>query len=276
MSGWTAPGAPSPATPASAVRPGPTGAPPRLGRRNVLIAFAVVLGTFLLVAAISAFLTDPPEPPPDCAPGTECGGPPPGAGEGEPTPGPTTTTTTPSTPTPVSPGTVGIRAGTPRTDTELNYEFEYSTWWAVNDADSSAHEAHLTLQSSKFQAELIVAVVPSSQAGAQAYADEWSGILKAWAPDLKIDTTDKNTILGPEIGFVNGIGQTTAGSRTTAQGVTTPIGVSQIVASDGRNTAAVVLIVWDPDKTAGKKWVQYVIRARTEIVLKTFRWGPLQ
>ena len=278
MSGWTVPGAPPPAGSASPARPGPTGAAPRLGRRNVLIAFGVVLGTFLLVAAISAILTDPPEPPPDCAPGTECGGPPPGAGDGEPTPGPTTTL---SSPTPVSPGTVGIRAGKPRTDSELGYEFEYSGWWALDEEKSSAHEAFFDLNPAQdptktYRAQLIVAVAPSSESGTQAYADKWLDQAKKIAPDLKPDEVDKNVILGPEIGFVSGMGQTFAGSTTNAQGQTTPIGVSLITASDGRNTAAVILIVWDPEKTAGKKWVQYSVRARTEIILKTFRWGPLQ
>ena len=49
-----------------------------------------------------------------------------------------------------------------------------------------------------------------------------------------------------------------------------------IVASDGHTTVTVVLIVWNPDKPVGEKWLQYNIRSRAEIVLKTFRWGPPQ
>jgi hypothetical protein len=278
MSGETVSGTPPPAAPAGAARPGPTGAAPRLGRRNVLIAFGVVLGTFLLVAAISAFLADPVDPPPDCAPGTECGGPPPGAGVGEPTSVPTTNVS--SAPL-VPPDTVGIRAGKLRTDTELGYEFEYSGWWAPDEENTSTHEAFFDLNPAQdptrtYRAQLIVSVTPSSESGTQAWADKWLNNLRAFAPDLQPDEIDKNAILGPEIGFVNGTGQTFAGSTTNAQGQTAPIGVSLVTASDGRNTAAVILIVWDPEKSAGEKWVQYSVRARTEIVLKTFRWGPLQ
>ena len=53
-------------------------------------------------------------------------------------------------------------------------------------------------------------------------------------------------------------------------------GGAGVVASDGRTTAAVIVIVWNPDKTVGTSWLQYRIRDRAEIVLKTFRWGPLQ
>ena len=44
--------------------------------------------------------------------------------------------------------------------------------------------------------------------------------------------------------------------------------------SDGRTTAAVIVIVWNPDKSVGSRWLQYNIRSRAELTLKTFRWGP--
>ena len=47
-----------------------------------------------------------------------------------------------------------------------------------------------------------------------------------------------------------------------------------VVASDGRTTAAVIVIVWNPDKSVGSRWLQYNIRSRAELTLKTFRWGP--
>ena len=80
-------------------------------------------------------------------------------------------------------------------------------------------------------------------------------------------------ILGPEIGFVDGIGRTYAGSWSSPQSATTPVGVGLVTASDGRLTAAVVVIVWNPDRTVGEKWLQYNIRSRAELSLKTFRWG---
>jgi hypothetical protein len=46
-----------------------------------------------------------------------------------------------------------------------------------------------------------------------------------------------------------------------------------VTASDGRLTAAVIVIVWNPDKSVADKWLQYNIRSRAEIALKTFRWG---
>ena len=34
------------------------------------------------------------------------------------------------------------------------------------------------------------------------------------------------------------------------------------------------MIVWNPDKSVGSRWLQYNIRSRAELTLKTFRWGP--
>ena len=80
---------------------------------------------------------------------------------------------------------------------------------------------------------------------------------------------------GPGIGFVDGIAQTYAGSKTSPQGATSPVGASVVAASDGRTTVAVVLIVWDPDAASHGTWQQHFVRGRAEIALKTFRWGPV-
>ena len=244
--------------------PGPSAAPraaagdsgTKLSRRGVLIGFAVLLGAIVLIAAIVAVLADAPEPPPDCEPGTECGGPPPAA----------------ERPSAVPPGTVGIRAGTPVINSQLGYQFEYSDWWAIDTSNNDPREVDLIYQGTSGEGLLIVAAVPSNESGVQAYAADWTNLLKDWAPDLQADESEKNAILGPSIGFVDGLGLTFAGSRSSPQSATTPVGVSLLVASDGRTTAAVVLIVWNPDKPVGSKWLQYNIRSRAELILKTFRW----
>jgi hypothetical protein len=249
-------------------------APTRLGTRRLLIGFALVLGAVLLFAAISIFLADAAEPPPNCQPGTECGGPPPAGALQSPTPSQLAQVPTGATAVPA--GTIGIRAGTPWTNAQLGFEFEYSDWWAVDDSNTDPREVDLVYQGTAGDGELIVAGVPSSEADPTAYAGTWLSQLREWAPDLKADETPRNAILGPEIGFIDGIGQTYAGSRTSAQGGTTPVGVSMVVSSDGTRTVAVILIVWNPDKAVGTKWLQYAIRSRAEVVLKTFHWGATQ
>ena len=248
--------------------PPPIPAPPRaaagdagtrLSRRGVLTGFAIVLGVILLIAAIAAVIADAPEPPPDCEPGIECGGPPPPAAE---------------SPAAVPPGTVGIRAGTPVVNSELGYQFEYSDWWAIDSSNTDTREVDLVYQGTSGDGLLIVAAVPSSEAGVQAYTADWTNKLKDWAPDLQADESEQNAILGPSIGFIDGVGLTFAGSRSTSLFSTTPVGISLLVASDGSITAAVVLIVWDPDQQVGSKWLQYNIRSRAELILKTFRWTP--
>lgn len=252
---------PAVATPA-APRAAAGDAGTRLSRRGVLIGFAVVLGTILLIAAIVSVLAEAPEPPPDCQPGTECGGPPPAAEASD----------APEHPSAVPPGTVGIRAGTPIINSELGYQFEYSDWWAIDPSVNDPREVDLIYQGTSGDGVLIVAAVPSNESGVQAYAAQWTNLLKDWAPDLQADESEKNAILGPSIGFIDGVGLTFAGSRSSPQSATTPVGVSLVVASDGRTTAAVVLIVFNPDKLVGSKWLQYNIRSRAELILKTFRW----
>ena len=67
--------------------------------------------------------------------------------------------------------------------------------------------------------------------------------------DPTVELTDWEPLEGvddgiDQIGFVDGVAQTYAGSKTSPQGATSPIGVSVVTASDGRTTTAVVLIVW--------------------------------
>lgn len=261
-----------PIEPAAAPAPprvaaGDTGS--RLGGRGVLVAFAVVLGVILLIAAIAATLIDAPDAPPECPPGTECGGPPPG---GEANAASVPIGVIPIGPAAVPPGTVGIRAGTPWKSTDFGFEFEYPDLWAVDTSDG--RRADLVFQAG-VDALLIVAAVPASEASAEAYADRWFGFVRAEAPDLRIDPTDKNAILGPSIGAVDGVGRSYAGSWASPQGATTPIGVSLITATDGRVTVAVVLVVWNPDQRIGNTWLQYAVRQTAEMSLKTFRWGPV-
>ena len=247
-------------------------APTRLHPARLLIVFAFLLGAVLLAAAIVVFLTTSPAPPPDCQPGAECGGPPPGGDTASAAPSLAAVVTPTSAPT-LPPGTIGIRAGTPYTNATLGFQFEYSEWWAIDTSNTDPREVDLVYQGTSGDGLLIMAGAPTSEASATAFADRWFGTLQNWAPDLAVDASPKNVILGPEIGYVDGIGRVYAGTRSSAQSATMPVGVSMIVASDGTTTVAAILIVWSPDKPVGTKWLQYNIRSRAEIALKTFRWG---
>ena len=259
----TEPADPAPAPlPRSAVGDATT----RLSGRTVMVGFTLVLGTILLLAAIGAILADAPEPPPECPPGTECGGPPAGDAEASTVPAPTGAA--PTSPAALPPGTVGIRAGTPWKSTDHGFEFEYSDLWAVDTSDGS--RADLVFQGSA-DALLIVASVPTTEAGPEAYADRWFSIVGGEAPDLRVDAGEKNAILGAGIGFIDGIGRSYAGTWASPQAATVPIGVSLVTASDGRTTVAVVLVVWNPDGTVGSTWRQHAVRGTAELVLKTFR-----
>src|SRR5262245_28355041 len=138
----------------------------RLGRPRLLVVFFAVLGVVLVAAALISVFSDTPEPPPDCQPGVECGGPP-----GEPGASIAPAPSGAALPLPtVAPGTVGIRAGTPWKSGDGGYEFEYSKLWKVDSEDGS--RVDLAFQG-RADAVLTVASVPASEAGADAYADRW-------------------------------------------------------------------------------------------------------
>jgi hypothetical protein len=165
--------------------------------------------------------------------------------------------------------TVGIQRGSVD-QRRHGFEFEYSDWWSVDSSDGS--RADLVFQGPA-EALLIVDSVPTSEAGPEAFANRWFGVIGGEAPDLRLDTGERNAILGPGIGFVDGIGRSYAGTWTSPQAASVPIGVGLVTASDGRTTVAVVLIVWNPDSTVGSTWRQHAVRGTAELVLKTFRWG---
>jgi hypothetical protein len=237
----------------------------QLGQRRVIILFAAAIGLILVLAAIGAIIGPGPEPPPDCQPGSECGGPPEAGASFAPVP-------TVAAPSPITlpPDTIGIRAGLPWTSADHGFQFEYSDLWSIDSSDGSRVDFDFQ---GPGDAVLIVASVAATEASPAAYADRWLGIVGEEAPDLRVDAGQRNAILGPEIGFIDGIGRTYAGTWASPQGATEPVGVSLLTASDGRTTVAVVLVVWNPDADIGSSWRQHAVRGTAELVLKTFRWG---
>ena len=235
---------------------------------RVLVGFAVAMGAILLVAAVIATAAKPPEPPPDCVPGEACGGPPPGEPlPSEPLPSASTS------PGPPADQLIGIRAGEPWRSTELGYEFEYDdTVWVIENEDGRGVEFRLD---ARIDASLVVEGVPASEAGAETLAKRRLDCIASSVPDLAPDDRGRYAILGPAIGYVDGLAGSFAGSVTSAQGATTPVGVSIIAASDGRMSVVITLVVADPDLPIGDEWAQRVVReSAAELIVKTFRWPP--
>ena len=154
--------------------------PARLRGRSVVVGFALLLGVCLVVAVVLAIVAQAPEPPPDCQPGTECGGPPGGGTDASPAPPSGSNTGGPAPGLP--PGTIGIRAGTPWISTQLGYQFEYSDWWALDPSNEDPREADFDYQGTSGDGVLIVAAVPTSEADPQAYANRWLDQLASSPP----------------------------------------------------------------------------------------------
>jgi hypothetical protein len=88
-----------------------------------------------------------------------------------------------------------------------------------------------------------------------------------------VDRDGYDALLGPSIGYVSGDGGVWSGTIVSRDGSpVAPGGATAIVATDGRLTAAVVVVVGNPDARFGDDTQQHFARAAADLILKTFKW----
>jgi hypothetical protein len=183
----------------------------RVGRRGVLVAFTVLFGAFLGVAAIAMAIGRPHQAKPTCPPATTlCGRPPVQAA-------------------PLVNARVWRSAA-------LGFSLEYSPdAWSVGGESATA----VQLDSKHGDLTLIVA-------GTQGTAADLPGILASRVSDLRgrtlgleRDQDPRHVVLGPAVGYRPALGATYAGTIDLPQGPQAPITASVMAASDGRVAIAV-------------------------------------
>lgn len=163
-------------------------------------------------------------------------------------------------------------SGTLYTDQSLGYSFEYDpdVFTLARTGDGTA-----VLNGKLFDAQVWVdarTADTSTQAMIQTELADVDRFLIARVTDP--DSYD--ALLGPSIGYVRGDGGVWSGTILGQDGSpVAPGGVTIVSASDGRITAAVVVIVGTPDATqgGGGNTQQHVARSATDEILKSFQWS---
>jgi hypothetical protein len=243
--------------------PPPLPAPPRLPARTLLVVLGIAFLAVVLVAGV-VVATRGPDDPQGCG-ASVCRGPGPGPGE----------------PSLENAQPVGTRYVSP----ELHYSLEYeegdgsSTDGVWQREASTDRSISLSTTIAGRSATLDVEAVPASEANPAALLDRVldrvAGSIPTLAPDcVTIAGTGyasacaahpEHTLLGPNIGYVDGIGGAWAGDSDGTQR-----SVLIMVASDGRLTIAATFITAVPFKDKDGYWDSLTGSADT--VLNTVRW----
>ena len=211
-----------------------------VGRRGVLVAFTVLFGAFLGVAAIAMALGRPHQAKPTCPPATTLCGKPPVLAQ------------------PLVNATVWRSPA-------LGFSLEYSQdAWSVGGQSSTA----LQLDSKHGDLTLIVA-------GATGTTADLPGLLASRVNDLRgrtlglaTDQDPRHVVLGPAVGYRPALGATHAGTIDLPQGPQAPITATVMAASDGRVAIAVTAAT-----TEVQGGTRIPLLATADSVVNSIRWA---
>jgi hypothetical protein len=268
---------------------------PPPSRINPMAIVAIFVGAMLglaLVAVILVLFSQPAPPVPPCPTGERCAPQPslPPVSQGSPQPtlvvpsfGPTAQPTPQTTLAPGQTATpIPLPSATPVSDSpplvsdtlfqndELGYSFEYDpTVWSPTERG----DTYAIFVSVLFDAQLIISVADASTTPRQLMDNQLSYVDGFMIGRVE-DTDSYDALLGPSIGYVDGEGAVYAGTMLSQDG--TPIapgGVTILGATDGRLSAALMIIVWSPDDPVGGDTHQHKARSSADLFLKTFDWN---
>ena len=292
-------GPPPPGFPQQGYPPGygrppwaPSPSPSRMSSGAILAIFVVVFVVIAAVVGVIVLASQPAPPVPPCQPGQVCApvpSLPPVAGAslpistpaphasqgpivpatsipGGPTPGASLALPTPP-PTDNSPAVI---TGEQFTDDATGFSFEYDPdAWSVSDSGAG----YAVLSSNYFDCQVWVDVVSADKAPQEMMDSELSQV-DNFLVGRVADTDTYDAVLGPEIGYVRGVGGVWSGTLVSSDGTPlAPGGVTIVSATDGRITAAFVVIVGTPDAQLDGDTQQYRARKSADDILKTFDWG---
>jgi hypothetical protein len=270
------------------------------GPSPLTIAFIFIgaLVAIVAVAAVFIFMSAPPPPTPPCPPGLPCAPNPslppvgPGAtprespghpatrppatpsGTAAPTGEPTTPPSSPAaTEEPGSTSPAVILGGSSwRSDQfDVGFEFDASLF-----TPQQLEDDLVVLNLNFFDAQVVVEVTDDGSTPAEMIQRELATV-DTFMIGRTEDKDDYDQVLGPSLGFVSGDVKVYSGILTNSDGTpAAPGGVTIMAANNGRVTAAIVVIVADPDSRFGSDTAQYVVRTAVDDIVKTFDWGGTQ
>jgi hypothetical protein len=268
---------------------------PPPSRINPMAIVAIFVGAMLglaLVAVIFVLFSQPAPPVPPCPTGERCAPQPslPPVSQVSPPPTqllPSANPTAPATPsTTLAPGQTATPIPQPsatpvsnspelvsdtlfQNDT-LGFSFEYDpALWTPTEQG----ETYAVFASVPFDAQLIIDVAEASKTP-QRVMDNQLAFVDGFMLGRVEDTDTYDALLGPSIGYVRGEGAVYAGTMLSNDGTpVAPGGVTILGATDGRLSAALMLVVWSPDERLGGDTHQHAARQSADIFLRTFDWS---
>lgn len=268
---------------------------PPPSRINPMAIVAIFVGAMLglaLVAVIVVLFSQPAPPVPPCPTGERCAPQPslPPVSQVSPPPTqilPSARPTAPATPsTTLVPGQTATPipqpSATPVSDSPplvsetlwqndtLGFSFEYDPgFWSLTEQG----DTYAVFVSVPFNAQLIIDVADASKSP-QVLMDNQLAFVDGFMLGRVKDTDTYDALLGPSIGYVRGDGAVYSGTMLSNDGTpVAPGGVTILGATDGRLSAAVIIIVWSPDDQLGGDTHQHEARRSADFLLKTFDWN---
>jgi hypothetical protein len=210
----------------------------RIGRRNLLIAFAVVFGVVLGAAAVAVALSKPASPKPHCPPSSQlCGRP-------------------PALAAPLVNETVWRSPA-------LGWSLQYpASSWTVGGESGSAVALNST------HGDMTMVVTSARGADARALLDDRVGDLRSRTLGLQSDRDPTHDVLGPAVGYRDAVGATYAGTIDDPQGPQTPITAAFLAASEGGVTICVTVATTELRPAA-----RAALMGTADSVLNTIAWA---
>ena len=251
---------------------------------GILVLFVGVLLILTLVGAVYVLLSQPLPPAPPCEPGQVCAPQPslpPVAGQ---SPAPTRSGSSPA-PNNGSPSPVGspaaptppsraqlIVAGEVWQSATLGYSFEYDPGkFQV----SQSSDDLVVFDVAFADAQIVVVGASGDMSPSQLIQRELSTDIDSFVIGRTLDKDPYDQLLGPSIGYIRGEGAVYSGTIIGSDGTpVAPGGITILASTDGRITAAVIVVVAQPDVLIGPDTLQYKVRQAADEFLKTFNWGP--
>jgi len=260
---------------------------------------AIFVGVLLAIVAVAVafiLMSQPSPPAPPCSPGLPCApGPslppianasptprvlespghpptrPPGSGAPESPEASAEPTAPPSPEAPVAEPVILGGSAWHSGQFDVGFEFDGSLFSPQQLSDDL-----VVLNLNFFDAQVVVDVTDEDLTPAEMIQRELATV-DTFMIGRTEDKDDYDQVLGPSLGFVSGDVKVYSGILTNSDG--TPAasgGVTVMAATNGRVSAAIVVIVADPDSRFGSDTAQYVIRTAVDDIVKTFDWGDGQ
>jgi len=250
-----------------------------MGPIRLLAVFLVGILLLSLATAAVVFALSPGARQASCPPGQVCAPPPPGQVLPSAAPGAAATNRpiasgSPSSgrfePTNEPPSTAPpLVNGEIWTSRSLGYSFEWDTdLWSLTSQDDQTAVLDNSI------GELVV-VGSSADTSVDQLIQRQLSTIDGFTVGRSLDSSDIDAVLGAHIGYVDAQVQVYSATLLDNGGTpSAPLNVTVVGTSNGRISAAVVVIAANPDDDTHGQPNLTIVRQSADQILKSFNWGP--